>query len=84
MTKFAKSDSKKKEISKEDAAIKIQRQWRVFSQKKKFLKEINDEFFNEEKLRVEKMELQLETMKFEMEMEAYLTELEDLGAVLTF
>lgn len=84
MTKFAKSDSKKKEISKEDAAIRIQRQWRVFCQKKKFLKEINDEFFNEEKLRVEKMELQLETMKFEMEMEAYLTELEDLGAVLTF
>ncbi|CAG5102209.1 Oidioi.mRNA.OKI2018_I69.chr1.g192.t1.cds [Oikopleura dioica] len=79
LTKFAEKGSKRKnDICKEEAARIIQRQWRVFSQKKKFLKEINEEFFNEEKLRVEKMELQLETMKFEMEMEAYLAELEDL------
>ncbi|CAG5102217.1 Oidioi.mRNA.OKI2018_I69.chr1.g196.t1.cds [Oikopleura dioica] len=79
LTKFTEKASKRKnDLSKEDAAKVIQRQWRVFSQKKKFLKEINDEFFNEEKVRVQKMELQLETMKFEMKMEAYLTELEDL------
>jgi len=50
----------------------------VRCEKRRYLKEINEEFFVSESLRVEKMEKQLESIKFDMEMEAYMLELEDL------
>ena len=83
LIKFTEDVPKKVKLNEEQAAIRIQRQWRVRCEKKKYLKEINEEFFVSETLRVEKMEKQLESIKFDMEMEAYMLELEDLGTVST-
>lgn len=80
LIKFAERASKKVKLNEEEAAIKIQRQWRVHCEKRRYLKEINEEFFVSETLRVQKMEKQLESIKFDMEMEAYILELEDLGS----
>ena len=81
LIKFTEGAPKKVSLNEEEAAIIIQRQWRVRCEKRRYLKEINEEFFVSESLRVEKMEKQLESIKFDMEMEAYMLELEDLGTV---
>lgn len=78
LIKFTEGAPKKVSLNEEEAAIRIQRQWRVRCEKRRYLKEINEEFFVAESLRVEKMEKQLESIKFDMEMEAYMLELEDL------
>lgn len=78
LIKFTEGAPKKVSLNEEEAAIIIQRQWRVRCEKRRYLKEINEEFFVSESLRVEKMEKQLESIKFDMEMEAYMLELEDL------
>jgi len=67
--------------AEERAAICIQKCWRGYIQRKRYLKELNEAFFDEDERRVEEMLAQVEFLENDLEDQYLLAELEELDFI---
>ena len=63
------------------AAVVIQKNWRSYCDRQKYLKTLNDEFFNSENKRVLVLEEQIKELQKDIENDRLLTELDNLDFV---
>lgn len=65
----------------ERAAICIQKCWRGYRQRKRYLKDLNEAFFEEDERRVEEMLAQVEFLENDLEDQYLLAELDELDFI---